>query len=705
MSQSAINMSQSQSMNDQLFQPYFIYKVNGCEAPHDNNYPIILPDINVLRIELPDDYPMNDQSIHYIFTIDVSASMTELCKDMNTKFYHCKSTLKNLLSFLYEEIYMSDHPVSTSVTSFEIITFESSSKVVLPKTHLPNDQTEFEELLCRIDQSISEDGSCTNIESAFHTIHNSICQPKETSIVQTQTQIVQIFMTDGDITSGETDQSNLISILENCLVENNVLSYFIGFGTDHNSSLLRNFCQSFPKSEYFVVDSIENSDLVYSEIIHSILYAPYTDIELGVLASSSSSSIIESIEFYDWKLNLWTSKLYLGRLVAGSHRDIHFRYSLVSSSQADVSTIGSALNKTIQMTGKYTVSGITIAPNQIRPYGLPIIMSPSAMTTTDQDVRDQDVRDQDVRDDIRCYRRYQYRQLVMEYQWKTNDMLRRISHSNPYSSYDLDDDDDQSRIQLQRDEEEQLKENLRSLFQMISDYYEEEFKPDEIESNNAVFIKQLIDDLYIAIHSLECPELAAYSASRHMSQGNQTNYSCATQDLQTIIDTQRVHGNSRTPNIFGVGSSSPKTPMKKRNDHYNHHYDDDTTTPTLYWNEDTDAIEFTQPNPNPIAEEEEDDAVSRSSFETNYSVCSRRRSVRRRMNNDNDLDHDLDEEEEERGFLEPRSRSSSIGSFEQDNAEKEKEYDLFKGFHLSPSFQTPYKNKSVIKVFNKMAHL
>ena len=273
---------------------------------------------------------------------------------------------------------------------------------------------------------------------------------------------------------------------------------------------------------------------------------------------------------------------------------------------------------------------------------------------------------------------------------------------------------------------------------MISQYYTDEFGNDGDSDGGAIgeklFIKQLIDDVYIAIHSIDCPQLEAYSASRHMSQGNQTNYSCATEEVDNIITVRRTISNPVTPNIYGSSLSSP---MKLRQT-FRFDEDEDEKTVVFGWKDEEEATQKTpstyyhlaeDDNMNAcdgysdavsaaaveveVEEETEDfsnidllsrsshDQLSRSSVLTNHSVCSRRRSIRRRVMNFEEGERD------EEFFLSqpnPRSRSSSISSKgEEEEEEKKEEGDsLFQGFHLSPSFQTPYKNRSVMKVISKM---
>ena len=100
----------------------------------------------------------------------------------------------------------------------------------------------------------------TNIGDAFAKV-DKISKQYEDEHVKTS----HIFMTDGIPTSGITDRAKLVEKLPSIDYQ-----YFIGFGLDHDVTLLSMFADKFANSYYFV-DSIENTGNIYGEILHNIV--------------------------------------------------------------------------------------------------------------------------------------------------------------------------------------------------------------------------------------------------------------------------------------------------------------------------------------------------------------------------------------------------------------------------------------------------
>jgi hypothetical protein len=113
-------------------------------------------------------------------------------------------------------------------------------------------------------------------------------------------QVTHVFMTDGDANSGSTKPDVLQAILNP-----NVPNIFIGFGSDHNYSTLKTLASVY-KARYYFVDKIENTGLVYGEILHSILYKLQTDVELT----------IQNGLVYNWKNNEWTTTILIDQIVS-----------------------------------------------------------------------------------------------------------------------------------------------------------------------------------------------------------------------------------------------------------------------------------------------------------------------------------------------------------------------------------------------------
>jgi von Willebrand factor type A domain len=225
----------------------------------------------------------------FLFIVDCSGSMSDRCSDRRNKMQHIIHTLKNMIIFLYENTKVNFH--------ITIHAFDTKIYKIVPRTKI-NDGN-LSNILKIIDK-IYPRGS-TNIENA---LMNSLEEIKYLQLKYPDNVISHIFMTDGEATYGSTDAE----ILKKSVAED-VMNAFIGFGIDHDIALL-NELGSVGKSSYYFIDKLENSGLVYGEILHSIIYKLVTDSEIT----------IENGLIYDFKKNIWTSSLHIGDIISEANK-------------------------------------------------------------------------------------------------------------------------------------------------------------------------------------------------------------------------------------------------------------------------------------------------------------------------------------------------------------------------------------------------
>jgi len=210
----------------------------------------------ILNITSKPNIPVTKRHLHIEFTIDCSASMGDQCADGRTKMQHIIFTLENILRFI--------HDSENKQISIHVQAFDNNCHDIISNVDQISEQN-IEELIAKI-KLIRPQGS-TNIEGALRTSLNSITQYR-TSRPNTNTSmhsVIQLFLTDGEITSGCTSVETLQSLL--CTETTNI---FIGYGIDHDSVLL-NKLASVEHNDYEFIDSIENAGLVYGEILNDAL--------------------------------------------------------------------------------------------------------------------------------------------------------------------------------------------------------------------------------------------------------------------------------------------------------------------------------------------------------------------------------------------------------------------------------------------------
>ena len=205
--------------------------------------------------------PLTQEILEIVFQLDRSGSMIDICSDGRSKMLHII------------------HTISTNVT-------EENYKKIITKI-----------------ENLTPKGN-TNIGLALNRVSEIATQ------LRTQFpdhKINHIFMTDGEITQGETNYDNL-----RALVDTEITNAFIGFGINHDATLL-NALSIGSNSNYYFIDKLENASLVYGEILHGIIYRFLTDVVITI-----SEGLI-----YNFKTNEWAISLSIGEIVSESSKTYH----------------------------------------------------------------------------------------------------------------------------------------------------------------------------------------------------------------------------------------------------------------------------------------------------------------------------------------------------------------------------------------------
>jgi ribosomal protein S3AE len=260
--------------------------------------------------------PLTEQNLEFIFMIDNSGSMSDRCSDGRSKMQHIIHTLKNMIRYFKENT-----NIKACVT---IDTFDNKIIRVIERTNITNDN--YNSIIAKIDEIIPQ--NTTNIEEALKSIIESAEDIRE---VYPDHTIINIFMTDGEVSDG----NDSYSYLQN-LVDRTITNAFIGFGIEHDSLLL-NLLSNGENSAYYFIDKIESSGLVYGEILHGIFYKLVTNVKISV----------ENGLIYNFKNNRWESSISIGDIVGEANKIYHvasstpedFKVSIVGINSCDSSDV------------------------------------------------------------------------------------------------------------------------------------------------------------------------------------------------------------------------------------------------------------------------------------------------------------------------------------------------------------------------------
>jgi len=248
----------------------------------------------------------SNENIYVHFSLDCSASMTEISKKQ-TKMFQAVHTLK----LIFAEFAKEPKNIYVSVTGFE-----TDLHPIIEFTQITPDNVK--ELTVMLDNITAK--TATNIEIALKHAQKTLAHYQDTD---ENNHVYHIIMTDGHITSGESDVHKLKN-----MVDTRYPTVFVGFGSVHDSALLLEL-SNYLRGEYYFIDNIENSGYVYGEIVYNIIYHAVDAIQLTV-----RNGLI-----YNWKTNQWVADLEMANLAYDSEKLLHIiTYGNIHDIEIDVST-------------------------------------------------------------------------------------------------------------------------------------------------------------------------------------------------------------------------------------------------------------------------------------------------------------------------------------------------------------------------------
>jgi hypothetical protein len=254
----------------------------------------------ILELEAPE---QDDQSkdtpkeYHYVFNLDRSGSMAmPTPSDHSTKMEQTIHTLTNIIAWMvkdthnkhYMTILLFDDEVETITT--DVLINSETSAIIIGQL-----------------QKVRPRGY-TNIELALTEANKVI----DTLLLKSYTNIIHLFMTDGNPTDGNMDSNTLATL--SAATKSKSTDYYIGFGLDHNSPLLQKLAGTHDK-EYHFADNLETCGMVYSDILHSFIY----NYEPTIILKA------DGLEFYNYKTNKWENNYTVPNLAYNTTKTYHVR--------------------------------------------------------------------------------------------------------------------------------------------------------------------------------------------------------------------------------------------------------------------------------------------------------------------------------------------------------------------------------------------
>jgi len=490
---------------------------------------------------------INIDPVFFLFTLDESGSMSEICKDGKTKMDHIHFTMNQMLR------YFAENPEATIYV--HVNAFSDNVRTVIETTQVTNKNVN--DIIEQI-KKIRPQNS-TNLELALKTANQTMrdhLQKTTTTADNNQSshRIVHVLLTDGHPTMGKSSDDSLTS-----LVDDTFSNIFIAFGLDHNPSLMNKLGNVGKNTTNYLVSKLELIGHVYGEIVHNHLFKVLDNVVLDVVDGEGS--------IYDWYSNEWKTSLHVSPLTNESKR---FYY--IKSKNPSTTTIKISGNPIDNYAGTYFEEYVDKLPDLIETR---IIESsddtPNQTTepTTEDIIVDVDLTKHLFR---LCTQRllYEARQyantnsygdiyddvydddnseltsfrpplLQRSHAIRSHDMINdNINMSflpppklnrNITNIYNNLDEIPESQIQSNstpqppRSKLDLLKSRMSDHLKIMTDYLEQNNDNQEIqEIQDKQFIKTLCDDMNIALKTIGTTNQQSYINARSTSQGRQQMY-------------------------------------------------------------------------------------------------------------------------------------------------------------------------------------
>ena len=525
---------------------------NGCKS-----------EFGILRIEVPA-IPISKQPLAILINLDHSGSMDDSCADGRTKMQHIKHTIKNILRVLSAKL--EEEPELTIYICINIFSHnvENILQQYIKQHKKKNDTRRTKEMspeeygfVLITKQSVKwimeevdriDSWGCTNIELSLKSANEQISTFSEKN---PEIRIAHIMLTDGQATIGKTLPEDLKS-----LVDPYYRNIFVGYGEDHDGHLMSSLGEVAANCEYKVVDSLENTGLVYGEILYSLLYP--------LFHSPVYLQVSNGAKIYDWHQNTWVSNLVIPPLSGNSEKI----FQIVADGTVPTDDIFVHMGKGAESLQQLLTTESTFGAHirnldQAKP-DLDFAYTPVGWHS--QPYRacsslgvDMDEPNDNCLFDIAMslprlicaetgefkpndLTQYLLRQLTQEYLYMAREFENeRVKQNRPFSQKPMlrrqtayVDMDDSQHVTIPPELEvihRQLKNSLLEHFHELSVYHE------ALPENQ--FIKVLMDDMHVAIQNMGTQRGLMYTAARQTSQGRQSSYipsSTLDQDTMKTVD-------------------------------------------------------------------------------------------------------------------------------------------------------------------------
>jgi uncharacterized protein YegL len=516
---------------------------------------------------------INIDPVFFLFTLDESGSMSDLCKDGKTKMDHIHFTMNQMLHYFAEN---QEATIYVHVNAFSDIV-----RTVIETTQVTHKNVN--DIIEKI-KKIRPLNS-TNLELALKTANQTIRDHLQTQTENNQPsqRIVHVLLTDGHPTIGKRSESSLSS-----LVDDTFSNIFIAFGLDHNPTLMNKLGNAGKNTTNYLVTKLELIGHVYGEIVHNHLFKVLDNVMLDVVDGEGA--------IYDWYSNEWKTTLHISSLTSESKR---FYY--IKSANPDTTTIRISGNPIDSYAGINFEEYVDKLPDLITTKIIESESSDNTPNTPNTPNIQEIIKEVDLTKHIfrlctqrLLYKARQYanvnacmncfsidddnsqslqplllqRSYAMRSHAFTNDDINENINNNfsfpppPKLNRNITNADNINEILGSLTEPytyisklDSLKSQMKDHLKIMKDYLEQNTTKTNTTTHDKQFIKTLCDDMNIVLKTIGTSNQQSYINARSTSQGRQQMYNVDINDDEADLLDQSDTTNNDITNAYATPSA------------------------------------------------------------------------------------------------------------------------------------------------------
>ena len=444
---------------------------------HDNKNEICKDkqDFGIIKINMHSQTTPIKKHQHFVFSIDESGSMSDLCNDGRTKMRHILFTLENMIRIFAEKY---DNMISIHVNAFSNDTYTVIHNTFVQLSNV-------DELIEKIKKIRPKDS--TNIEDALIYANKDIEEYKRNN---NNAFVTHLFLTDGEPTIGCQNAQELKKY-----VSPDYPNIFIGYGNYHDPYLMCELAHH-KNGQYFYIDALENASIVYGEIIHNLLYK----FEENVIIT------IQNGEIYNYKTNTWETELYIGNLVSDMEKIYQIRTVPVDPQSIISATIQ---NENIEYPINLSDEVCDLTKYIFRQKTQELLYKVKMHAFKHSKPKNSGWN-------LHIPRVKNYKHTITNI--NNNNINNNNTTNNTNTNNTNTNNNNTNNNNTNTNTNVNIKQELYDFFEVLTNY----IKVNKLEDDK--FLKMLCDDMYIAYNSFGKRYSALLSCARQTSQGSQTTY-------------------------------------------------------------------------------------------------------------------------------------------------------------------------------------